>query len=310
MNLQQLRYLVATADHGTMTRAAVACHVAQPALSRAVRALERELDLSMFTRHGRSLHLTPEGRLVVDAARRVLGEVTALEALGRSGGSHRVLTVAATPTLQGDLGSGLLARYWRAHPEVPLRFVDCDSRQEVADAVAVGRADVGLSDLPVGPGLVVVPYEVRDVVVLAPADSVYPDPLPLAALGTLPLVLPTRGTPRRRQFDDLFADLGVSPRVVVESDERTAWTAAVVAGMACCIWYQARGTAAAELGARVLELDPPLERTIALVHREGEVPEAVSDLVAVARQETGTEPAPVSSPNHPGAARGSVPSPG
>jgi LysR family cyn operon transcriptional activator len=55
MNLQQLRYLVATADEGTMTSAATACHVAQPVLTRAVRALERELGVLLLRRRGRGV---------------------------------------------------------------------------------------------------------------------------------------------------------------------------------------------------------------------------------------------------------------
>lgn len=43
MNIQQLRYVVATAEHGSMTAAAATLYVAQPALSRAIRLLEREL---------------------------------------------------------------------------------------------------------------------------------------------------------------------------------------------------------------------------------------------------------------------------
>ena len=50
MNLQQLRYLIATADEGTMTRAAESLHVAQPALSRAIRGFEAEIGITVFER--------------------------------------------------------------------------------------------------------------------------------------------------------------------------------------------------------------------------------------------------------------------
>ena len=65
MNLQQLRYVAATADEGTMTRAAAALHVAQPALSRAVRALEAEIEVAVFERDGRGVRVTRQGREVV-----------------------------------------------------------------------------------------------------------------------------------------------------------------------------------------------------------------------------------------------------
>src|SRR5919204_384899 len=78
MELRQLRYVVAVADHLHFTRAAEALHVAQPALSQQVRRLERELGLDLFTRTSRSVALTDAGEAVVARARRILGEVDAI----------------------------------------------------------------------------------------------------------------------------------------------------------------------------------------------------------------------------------------
>lgn len=283
MNLQQLRYLVATADHGTMTKAAQTCHVAQPALTRAVRALERELGLSLFVRDGRSVALTAHGRLVVESARRVLIEVRAIEELGRTRAAAVSLTVAATPTIQADLGAGLISDLWAEHPEVSVRFLHCGSRQEVGDAVMSKRADIGITDLPVADGLSVVPVEAREIVVLAPPGTDLPDPLPAARLGDLQLILPTSGSHRRAAFDRMFAGLGIAPAVAFESDERASWIPAVLAGRGCCIWYRARGELARSLGAEVRGLDPRLEVSIGVVHRRETGP-AVEALLAVAER--------------------------
>src|SRR5881398_3208359 len=78
MELRQLRYVVAVADHLHFTRAAEALHVAQPALSQQIRRLERELDLQLFARTSRTVALTEPGAAVVERARRVLGEVDAI----------------------------------------------------------------------------------------------------------------------------------------------------------------------------------------------------------------------------------------
>src|SRR3954463_9629798 len=80
MNLRQLRYVVATADHGTMTAAAQALFVAQPALSRAIRELERELGIELFARAGRGVALTESGEQIVRYARDALQAVDAIEA--------------------------------------------------------------------------------------------------------------------------------------------------------------------------------------------------------------------------------------
>src|SRR5690606_25076085 len=91
MNLQQLRYVVSTADEGTMTHAAAANHVAQPALSRAIRALEAELGVTVFDRKGRGVRLTGDGAEVVAIARRILADVDRLGAVGQK----QVLRVCA-----------------------------------------------------------------------------------------------------------------------------------------------------------------------------------------------------------------------
>jgi DNA-binding transcriptional LysR family regulator len=284
VNLQQLRYVVATAELGTMTSAAAACHVGQPALTRAVRALERELGLTVFVRRGRTVELTPDGEEVVAIARRVLGEVDALERLSHRGGRGQGLKLAATPTIQADLGSGLIRDYWRDHPEHPVRFVHCESRLAVAEAVRSGRADVGVTDLPVPEGLDAVPFEWRDVVLLAPPGTGLPDPFPVARLAEVRLITTSRGAHRRAEIDGLFAELGVTPDIAFESDERASWIPAVLAGVGCCLWYRSQGESASLQGVEVVGLDPPLGRAIGVVHRRGPLPIPVAALVDAARR--------------------------
>ena len=72
MDLRQLSYVVAVADHGGFTRAAEAVHVTQPALSQAVRTLEAELGVELFHRTGRSVVLTAAGEALLGPARRAL----------------------------------------------------------------------------------------------------------------------------------------------------------------------------------------------------------------------------------------------
>lgn len=283
MNLQQVRYVVATAEHGTMTAAARFCHVAQPALTRAVRALERELGLTLFERRGRGVELTAEGRIIVEAARRLLAEVALIESVGRNRRQDQVLTIAATPTIQTDLASGLIQELWAQHPEYPVKFVHCESRQLVGEAVASGVADVGVTDLPAAAGLQVVEFESREVVIVAPPGSDLPEPLPVKALAGMPMILPTQGSLRRVAFDRMFADLGITPPVAFESDERSSWIPAVLAGVGSCVWYRSQGETGAAFGAEIRGLDPPLRRPIGVVYRHDQVPPAVRALVELAR---------------------------
>ena len=72
MTLQTLEYFIAVAQHRNFTQAARACHVTQPALSRAVHALEEELGCQLLVRTGRSVALTHEGEVCLIEAKRLL----------------------------------------------------------------------------------------------------------------------------------------------------------------------------------------------------------------------------------------------
>ena len=75
MEITQLRYFVATAEAGTISRAAERCGVAQPSLSQQIRKLEQTLGQRLFDRLGRGVALTDTGRALLPRARQILAAV-------------------------------------------------------------------------------------------------------------------------------------------------------------------------------------------------------------------------------------------
>src|SRR3546814_18560526 len=75
MNLQHLRYLAAFAESRTLTGAAESLGISQPAISRALRELQDELQCVLFRRTGRRLEFTKEGKAVLEATRRALAAI-------------------------------------------------------------------------------------------------------------------------------------------------------------------------------------------------------------------------------------------
>ena len=126
MDLRHLRTFVAVADVGSVSKAAVRLHIAQPALSRQIRALEDEFGVQLFQRVSGRLQLSPAGE-------RLLGECRGLLNYARELGEHvqllkrpdaGVLRVAASPHFLEAVFPDFLRRYAKRYPDVHVKLVD------------------------------------------------------------------------------------------------------------------------------------------------------------------------------------------
>src|ERR1700733_1694824 len=101
INLQELRYLVALADHLHFGRAAAACGVSQPTLSTQLKKLEEFLGAPLFERTNKSVHITALGEQVVVRARQALSETDAIVEMAeqQTKPSQRVIELGVIPTL-------------------------------------------------------------------------------------------------------------------------------------------------------------------------------------------------------------------
>jgi LysR family hydrogen peroxide-inducible transcriptional activator len=101
MDFRQLKYFVATADAGTVSRAATRCGIAQPSLSQQLAKLEGSIGMQLFQREGRGMVLTDAGRALLPRARRILAEVEDAEAnlVSDVESGHGRLAVGAIPTI-------------------------------------------------------------------------------------------------------------------------------------------------------------------------------------------------------------------
>src|SRR5687767_468681 len=116
LDLRKLRYFAAVAEHRHFGRAAAELYVAQPVLSRQVRALERELGCELLVRTTRSVRLTAAGEQLHEEARALLPQVEAsLRRVHDRGRDHLRLVVGFVPGLRVD---GAVRAFSAVHPEV------------------------------------------------------------------------------------------------------------------------------------------------------------------------------------------------
>ena len=126
MNLRDLRYLVAVAEHRHFGRAAEACFVSQPTLSTQLKKLEETLGVMLIERTNRRVMLSPEGEQIVAQAQRILSEVNTLLALSEQlqdplGGELRVGII---PTIAPYLLPQILGPIREAFPNLQLQLTE------------------------------------------------------------------------------------------------------------------------------------------------------------------------------------------
>lgn len=273
MNLQQLRYLVAAADQGSVSAAARELGVSQPVVSRALHGLEREYRLTLFQQTGRCLSLTDAGQSVVVRARRALHACEEVERTARRIALGAELSVVATPT-NSSLLSPIVTSFVKQHPTTALHLRRAASMEEVARLVGTGDAELGFGDLSerlTDATVVTHPIWSAEVVIVSPLGTDLPSPVRLDELAAIRLILPAAGTKRRRMIDDELASSGRAPQAALATDERAAWVTSAQQGIGSFFSYR---TVANELeGVEFRPLSPPKRTDVGFFYR----PESMSD---------------------------------
>ena len=149
MELHQLRYFVAVADCGNFTRAAEACHVAQPSLSQQIIKLETELGHPLLERLNRRVRLTAVGRSFYERAVRILAEIEQAGAEARGDAVHAggTLRVGAILTVAPYVLPKLAQRFTARQPAAELILREDVTERLVADCIA-GELDLILTAEP------------------------------------------------------------------------------------------------------------------------------------------------------------------
>ncbi len=150
MNLRDLRYLVALADHRHFGRAAAACFVSQPTLSTQIRKLEDELGVTLVERSPRKIMLTPTGQQVAERARRIVGDVEQMKEVARRSQDPEagVVRLGLFPTLGPYLLPHVVPSIRHRFPQLELLLTE-DKSDLLLARLRDGRLDAALLALPV-----------------------------------------------------------------------------------------------------------------------------------------------------------------
>ncbi|MEI9984157.1 MAG: LysR substrate-binding domain-containing protein [Aliidongia sp.] len=162
IELRQFSCFVAVAEDLHFARAAERLHIAQPALSMRIKALEEQLDVRLLDRSKRSVSLTAAGALFLEEARSTLRQAEQAEVIGRLAGrgdrGRIAIGYSSSAPFTGAL-SAILRRFRAAYPAVELSLSEL-AGSELAERLNDGRLDFGFCRhgyMPNSRGLNVVP---------------------------------------------------------------------------------------------------------------------------------------------------------
>jgi LysR family hydrogen peroxide-inducible transcriptional activator len=124
MNLQELAYFVAVAEHRHFGRAAQACHVSQPTLSGQLLKMEQQLGVTLFERNNRRVSITPIGEKILEHARRALEEAGLVESVAQTSQDQLAgpLKLGVIPTLAPYLIPMILGPLREAYPQLTIEL--------------------------------------------------------------------------------------------------------------------------------------------------------------------------------------------
>jgi DNA-binding transcriptional LysR family regulator len=132
MELRQLRYFVAVAEQGNISRAAKSIFLTQPALSRQIKALEEEVGQCLLERQAHSIRLTPVGEALLREAHDLLLHAEQVLERVRSTGSGPRLRVGYAPSLAAGLLSVAVGNFTQAHPNTHVELFDLSTAEMLA----------------------------------------------------------------------------------------------------------------------------------------------------------------------------------
>ncbi len=248
MNFKQLEYFVHVAELGSFSKAALVLDIAQPALSRQVRALEVDLRETLLLRNGRGVVLTDAGQRLYEHSVNIL---QALAHAQNDMGANRDtpvgrITIGLPPSVGRQLTLPLIDGFQRRLPTARLAIVEGLS-SHISEWISTGRVDLGLLYNPEAqPALEITPVIEESLCLVSPSSSnpaAATTDLPLRELPAWPLIVPERGHAIRKLIETQAVLAGIKLTIAWEVSSIAAIIDLVCAGYGHAVLHASAVTA-------------------------------------------------------------------
>src|ERR1700722_10356628 len=294
MELRHLRYFVAVAEEGHVTRAAERLGIQHPPLSQQIQALERELDVQLFRRKPRGVELTPAGRALFDEAKAILARATEAIAVTKRaarGEAGRIgLGFTSSASFHPFVPRAIRA-FRETHPLVAFSLEESGT-VELVEALRAEAIDAAFVRSPIGAptDLTVHPILDEPMVVALPSGHELAgpgDPLVLAALAGETFILYRRpvGPGLHDAIIAACDRAGFSPQIGQEAPRMLSTLSLVAAGLGVTVVPASMSRLEAEgVVYRPLDASAELTAPLNLAYRRNEISAAVRRFVGLVQK--------------------------
>ena len=285
----RLRIFLTVCEYGSMSKAAEALYMTQPAVSQAIAALEEHYGAALFDRFPRKLRLTEAGRTLKTAAQDIVRKIEETDTLVRQSEERGLIRIGANLSVGKVLIHDYLKVFRRRHPDTEVQ-VTATRGSVLLHMLENGELDFLLMEEAEGDDYIQEAfYHDRIVMVTGPEHPLAKRKrLKLADIADEPFFLREKGAGVREQFDHLCKAHGITVK--------TAWESSSTSILVNALSHGERGIAVLpyqlvrdELAdGRITELpvtDVSLDRTLYIVqHRSKHLSRAAQDFIKVVRE--------------------------
>ncbi|WP_028279235.1 LysR family transcriptional regulator [Arthrobacter sp. H5] len=273
MDIRHLKYFLGVVDHGGFGRAAMQLHIAQPSLSQAVLALERELGVQLFHRTGRHVVVSSSGRALIEPARRAVRDFDAFRSTVDSLKSRQVgqVDLALLPSQAVEPFSTVAMQFGKLYPGMTISAQPAYTSADVMQLLASGACELGLfgsAEFVPPPGIHLEPIEEQPMVLIGlpgqpftDGSVVHHNDLTGARFITSP-----PGSVMRQVVDEILGS-GIDAHIAVEVAHRSSVLPLVLAGGGLAVLTAAWTDLARKCGAAVMHLEPAHTLQVTLAYR-------------------------------------------
>ncbi len=271
MNLNQLEYFCAAVECGSITKAAKKLFVTQPAISGAIRELEKEFSVTLFSHTRSKLSLSADGERFYERAERLLREVeTAKMQLHDLGGSRQPVSVGIPPLWGTTFFPDLLHDFNEKYPDIRLTFYEYGSARAAAlvqeEELDVALVNLSLSDpdkfhsVCIGRDHFVAAVDPAHM--LAKRESVT-----LEELASQPLVMYNTDSVQNRSIRNRYDQMGIVPNILIYTSQIYTMKSMIHNNTCASFFYASLLQDHPDIVG--IPIEPRIEQKVGLIWRKG-----------------------------------------